>query len=227
MRTIIAGCRDIHRDRAFELIRTALNQCGWKDQITVILHGACHGVDTAAEEYCKGTWPIESFPADWRKHGKAAGPIRNREMASKADALIAIWDGNSKGTLNMIQAAEENGLRLFVYRTDRHLLISSKKELEGKTERMENEMEMQDRIKEVREALEKSHSNEVWFSKRLHPDDEENHNEFGSPDIIAQNNETKDWETIARIYDSGNARLACVLRRHIEALIEAVENKKT
>ena len=39
---------------------------------------------------------------DWNKHGKAAGPIRNRQMAEYADCLIAVWDGKSRGTKNMI-----------------------------------------------------------------------------------------------------------------------------
>ena len=44
---------------------------------------------------------IKKFPADWNKHGKAAGPIRNREMAEYSDALLLIWDGTSRGSANM------------------------------------------------------------------------------------------------------------------------------
>lgn len=47
--------------------------------------------------------PIKEFPADWDKHGKAAGFIRNRQMAEYSDALIAFWDGKSRGTKNMIE----------------------------------------------------------------------------------------------------------------------------
>jgi hypothetical protein len=36
-------------------------------------------------------------------------------MAENADALVAIWDGKSRGTANMIQEAEKRGLRVFVY----------------------------------------------------------------------------------------------------------------
>lgn len=58
------------------------------------------------------------FEANWGKHGKESGPIRNKEMANYADALICFWDGKSKGTLNMINAARNKGIRckIFQYR---------------------------------------------------------------------------------------------------------------
>lgn len=63
---------------------------------------------------CRHNIPVDHFPAKWDEHGKAAGPIRNREMAGGADALIAIWDGQSRGTADMIRAADEEGLSVFV-----------------------------------------------------------------------------------------------------------------
>jgi hypothetical protein len=55
---------------------------------------------------------VKEFPANWVEHGRAAGPIRNGQMADYADALIAVWDGKSKGTGNMINQARENRLPL-------------------------------------------------------------------------------------------------------------------
>jgi hypothetical protein len=46
------------------------------------------------------------FPAKWDKYGKAAGPLRNREMAAYADALILVWDGKSRGSANMLAEAK-------------------------------------------------------------------------------------------------------------------------
>ena len=54
------------------------------------------------------------FPADWERHGKAAGYIRNREMAQNADALVAFWDGESRGTKSMIDLAKEYDLAVRV-----------------------------------------------------------------------------------------------------------------
>lgn len=49
--------------------------------------------------------PIERYPADWTKYGRGAGPLRNREMAEKADAALVIWDGVSRGSKSMIREA--------------------------------------------------------------------------------------------------------------------------
>lgn len=57
------------------------------------------------------------FPADWDKYGRSAGMIRNREMAKYAEALIAIWDGRSRGTSNMMSTAAVLGLRIVVWKT--------------------------------------------------------------------------------------------------------------
>lgn len=60
---------------------------------------------------------IKEFPADWTGFGKAAGPIRNREMAEYAapdGELIAFWDGVSTGTKDMINVAGEFGLKITI-----------------------------------------------------------------------------------------------------------------
>lgn len=57
---------------------------------------------------------VRTFPANWAKFGKAAGPIRNAEMAEYADALIAFWDGKSDGTGDMIKKAKALGLKVKV-----------------------------------------------------------------------------------------------------------------
>lgn len=58
---------------------------------------------------------LNTFPADWNKHGRAAGPIRNEEMAQYADALIAFWDGKSRGTKSMISLATEYSLKIKIH----------------------------------------------------------------------------------------------------------------
>ena len=45
-----------------------------------------------------------------------AGKIRNQAMADAADALVALWDGNSGGTADMIRRARAAGLKVFVYK---------------------------------------------------------------------------------------------------------------
>ena len=57
---------------------------------------------------------MKEFKADWVKYGKAAGPIRNEEMAKYADACIVFWDGKSPGAKSMIALAKKYELKLRV-----------------------------------------------------------------------------------------------------------------
>ena len=62
-------------------------------------------------------YEIIYFPADWEKHGKAAGAIRNEEMAkADANALALFWDGKSKGSLNMLNIAKKYNLDIKICR---------------------------------------------------------------------------------------------------------------
>lgn len=98
MKVIIAGSRDIND---ISTIAHAFHRVHWN--INEVVSGGAHGVDRLGETWAKEmSIPVTLFPADWDTHGKAAGHIRNRQMANYADALIAIWDGKSSGTLNMI-----------------------------------------------------------------------------------------------------------------------------
>jgi hypothetical protein len=114
MRVIIAGGRDIHD---YNLVLDAINECNFN--IQAVVSGGAKGVDALGERYAESAdVPLHIFEADWETHGRAAGPIRNRKMAENADALIAIWDGKSRGTKNMIETATKKGLLVFVKRTD-------------------------------------------------------------------------------------------------------------
>lgn len=116
MRVIIAGGREVADSVAESLVRKAIEHSGWSGFIAEIIHGAASGIDSAAHRACEGVWPVKSVPADWETHGRAAGPIRNRKMAGMADGLIAIWNGRSRGTKNMIETAKSLGLQVYVYR---------------------------------------------------------------------------------------------------------------
>jgi hypothetical protein len=111
MRTIIAGSRGA--DKLIYVAEAAAN-CGWKP--TVVISGTARGADKLGEEWAKENGiSIERYPAEWDKYGKSAGYIRNELMASKAEALIALWDGESKGTGHMIAIANAFKLKIFIY----------------------------------------------------------------------------------------------------------------
>lgn len=78
-----------------------------------IVSGHAKGADTLGERYAQERgYKLTLFPAEWKQFGKSAGPRRNLQMAEYANALLAYWDGESKGTKNMIELAKEKGLKV-------------------------------------------------------------------------------------------------------------------
>ena len=82
---------------------------------TIVIHGACKGADTIADEIADKMWmDIRTYPANWDKLGLAAGPIRNREMLDKEhpDLVIAFHSNikESKGTKDMCKEAKRLGV---------------------------------------------------------------------------------------------------------------------
>lgn len=111
MKTIIAGSRDI-MDKY--VVSWAVHDSIFK--VTEIVSGGARGVDRLGEDYAEERGiPLKICPANWTKFGRAAGYIRNEEMAKYADALIAVWDGESKGTGHMIDLAHKHNLEVYVY----------------------------------------------------------------------------------------------------------------
>lgn len=110
MKTIIAGSRTI--TSKFVIGEAVLES---KFDITEVVSGAARGVDEIGEQWAEEHGvPIKRFPAEWEFYGKRAGPVRNVEMAKYAEALVAVWDGKSKGTQHMIREAQKRGLKWFI-----------------------------------------------------------------------------------------------------------------
>lgn len=113
-KVIIAGGRDF--DDWHLLCKTCHNLLKDKDYNQVeIVEGGAKGADRLGFEFYRANGTKHKrFPADWHTHGKKAGILRNIEMAEYADALIAFWDGKSRGTKHMIEVAKEKGLLIRV-----------------------------------------------------------------------------------------------------------------
>lgn len=106
MKVIIAGTR--YKDKVnkipfdnYKLVVEAVERSGF--EVSEVVCGKAVGVDSLGEQYAimRGI-SVKEMPANWAMHGKAAGPIRNREMAEYTDCAIIIWDGESPGSRNMI-----------------------------------------------------------------------------------------------------------------------------
>ena len=111
MRILICGSRDYTNKQR---IREAI--LFYKPP--VVIEGEARGADTLARkvaeelgiEIAKNSKGERGFPADWNKYGKAAGPIRNKQMLDegKPDLVLAFFSGkyeDSKGTKNMVEQA--------------------------------------------------------------------------------------------------------------------------
>ncbi|MBQ9721533.1 MAG: DUF2493 domain-containing protein [Oscillospiraceae bacterium] len=105
---IIAG------SRGFDDYAMLVRHCDYLFSVckpNAIISGTARGADTLGERYAKERGiPVQRFPAQWDKYGKRAGYLRNQEMLDHADALIAAWDGKSRGTAHMIEIARQKGI---------------------------------------------------------------------------------------------------------------------
>lgn len=111
---LVSGGRDFNN---YQLLKDKLDyylsQKNKED--VVLLSGHARGADTLAEYYAnEKRIKVEIFPANWDEYGKSAGFIRNAEMINKADALIAFWDGKSKGTKHAIDLARKKNIRVVI-----------------------------------------------------------------------------------------------------------------
>ena len=86
----------------------------------VVIEGETKGADSLSRDAAEYFGiQVLKFPADWDKYGGAAGPIRNTQMLTegKPDLVVAFHNDikNSKGTLNMVNQARKQNIKVFVY----------------------------------------------------------------------------------------------------------------
>ncbi|GAA4461855.1 hypothetical protein GCM10023189_37830 [Nibrella saemangeumensis] len=109
MKTALLASRHLNSLEHYEMIKTALADLG-----TTELH---HGAEGAAKLHAQawaqetGNRQVGHLP-DWQRHGRAAGPIRGKELISAADTVVALWDGRSLGTANELKEARRQGKRV-------------------------------------------------------------------------------------------------------------------
>ena len=114
-RVIIAGSRGF---ADYNLLARKLDiLLANKSPHVTIVSGGARGADRLGERYAQARgYRLKVYPAEWNKHGRSAGYRRNETMARNADALVAFWDGQSRGTRHMIQYAQGQGLPTRVIR---------------------------------------------------------------------------------------------------------------
>ncbi len=109
-KVIVAGSRDF---TDYQLLEQKLNYYFSKRNVQdiLIISGMARGADKLAVKYAmKNGVDHHPMPALWKMFGKRAGYLRNDHMLELADAVVAFWDGISKGTKHMIDSALEKGI---------------------------------------------------------------------------------------------------------------------
>ncbi len=114
MKLIVAGSREFND---YNLLKKSIQENFLRYEVEEIVSGTARGADTLGEQFAKEyNIQVKQFPANWDLYGKSAGYRRNAEMADYADALIAFWNGESKGTMHMINLAKEKNLKVVIIR---------------------------------------------------------------------------------------------------------------
>lgn len=111
MRVLVCGGRDYDDEhKVFWELDNLVDESPTKS-LTVI-EGGARGADALAARWTDRNYLIsghEQYPADWKKHGKAAGPIRNQEMLDAQPDLVLAFPGG-KGTADMVERAKKAGI---------------------------------------------------------------------------------------------------------------------
>lgn len=130
MKLLICGSRKIAR---MSFLHDCLNVFPHTSIVGTIISGGAKGVDKLAIDYAKehGIKPVE-VEADWYPNGlynPGAGYKRNRimlDLLNQDDMVLALWDGKSSGTKDMIDISKKKGLEVWVFtvRTDKPITLS-------------------------------------------------------------------------------------------------------
>lgn len=130
-RVLVCGNRDYdERERIWNTLAAVHGMYN----IDVLIEGEARGADSHARDWARenDVW-VAPFPADWKTYGKAAGPVRNKQMLDegKPDIVYAFTNkplSQSKGTLNMVTQARKAGVRVVVVGEDDTEYVKAKDE---------------------------------------------------------------------------------------------------
>jgi len=118
MKLAIIGSRSFN-DVAF--ISSELDKLFESNRLDLIVSGGARGADSIGAEWARSKGiPCKVHLPDWDRYGKSAGFIRNELIINDCDAVIAFWDGKSRGTLHSINLAKKKGRELTILKKDQH-----------------------------------------------------------------------------------------------------------
>jgi len=107
MKILVCGSHTFDDYASVEHYLWVIAKLGGTSSGVEIISGGANGADKLAEKFVDNMGCIgHMVPADWEKHGKSAGIIRNNEMLDMGpDIVVAFWDGKSRGTQHTLTEA--------------------------------------------------------------------------------------------------------------------------
>jgi len=110
MKVLITGGRDFDD---LVLLTETLNRLHAESPFTCLIHGAAKGADRLAGEWAKNNAVEEiACPADWKRHGRGAGPVRNKLMLEENQPDLVVAFPGVKGTAHMVSLAQKAGTKI-------------------------------------------------------------------------------------------------------------------
>ena len=105
MRALVCGGRDFNeRDRVYRALDGARKRLG----LNHVIQGGARGADLLAKQWAETRGiPCDEYRAEWGRHGRAAGPLRNQTMIEVGKPDIVIAFPGTVGTADMIARAEK------------------------------------------------------------------------------------------------------------------------
>lgn len=111
MRVLVTGGRDFDD---IEMIISVLDALHAQHGFTVLIHGDANGADRLCGQWAENrSVAVQACPADWKRYGRGAGPVRNRQMSDERPELLVAFPGG-KGTADMVRVAAKAGITVIV-----------------------------------------------------------------------------------------------------------------
>lgn len=109
-RVLVCGGRDYDdRDAMFR----SLDKLHAERGISLIMEGGADGADYLARQWAfLREIDNDTYFADWKKHGKAAGPMRNGRMIREGQPDVCLVAPGGRGTADMTRRAYESGIEV-------------------------------------------------------------------------------------------------------------------
>ena len=106
MKLAIIGSRGLHVEDLSQYV---------SENVTEIVSGGAKGIDSDAEAYAKANnIKLTVFKPDYESYKRGEPIVRNKLIVDCADEVLAFWDGNSKGTLSVIEYCRKQGKKITV-----------------------------------------------------------------------------------------------------------------